>query len=50
MVVDGDPLSDTTWQVRQLVSADDDGVLALASTEPTEIQLVRFGYDGVDAR
>jgi dipeptidyl-peptidase-4 len=46
VVVDGDPLSDTTWQVRQVVSADDDGVLALASTEPTEIQLARFSYDG----
>jgi dipeptidyl-peptidase-4 len=46
VVVNGAPLSDTAWQVRQLVSADDDAVLALASTEPTEIQLVRFGYDG----
>ena len=46
VVVDGDPLSDTAWQVRQLVTTDDDGVLALASIEPTEIQLVRFGYSG----
>jgi dipeptidyl-peptidase-4 len=46
VVVDGAPVSDTAWQVRQLVSADNDAVLALASSEPTEIQLVRFGYDG----
>ena len=46
VVADGTPLGDPAWQVRQVVSTDDDGVLALASTEPTEIQLVRFGYDG----
>ena len=46
VVVDGTPLSDPSWQVRQLVSVDDDAVLALASAEPTEVQLVRFGYDG----
>lgn len=46
VVVDGVALSDPAWQVRQLVSADADAVLALASAEPTEIQLVRFGYDG----
>jgi dipeptidyl-peptidase-4 len=46
VVVDGAPLTDATWQVRQIVSADDGGVLALASSEPTVVQLVRFGYDG----
>ena len=46
VVVDGVPVSDPEWQVRNLVSADDKAVLALASTEPTEVQLVRFGYDG----
>ena len=46
VVIDGSALSDSRWQVRQLVNADDDGVLALASTEPTEIHLVRFGYGG----
>jgi len=46
VVVDGAPLSDAAWQVRQLVGVDELGVLALASTEPIEIQLVRFGYDG----
>ncbi len=46
VVVDDVPVSDLAWQVRNLVSADDNAVLALASTEPTEVQLVRFGYDG----
>jgi dipeptidyl-peptidase 4 len=46
VVVDGRPLGDSAWQVRQIVNADDDGVLVLASAEPTEIQLVRVGYDG----
>jgi dipeptidyl-peptidase-4 len=46
VVVDGAPVGDPAWQVRQLVGTDDDSVLALASTEPTEVQLLRFGYDG----
>ncbi|HJR90576.1 MAG TPA: DPP IV N-terminal domain-containing protein, partial [Aeromicrobium sp.] len=46
VIVDGVPVGDAAWQVRQLVGADDHAVLALASTEPTEVQLVRFGYDG----
>ncbi len=46
VVVDGIPIGDAAWQARQIVGADDQGVLVLASTEPTEIQLVRFGYDG----
>lgn len=47
VVVDGTPLSGAPWQVRQLVAVDADGVLTAASSEPTEIQLVRFGFDGI---
>jgi dipeptidyl-peptidase-4 len=47
LMVDGVPAGDPQWQVRHLLSADDKGVLTLASTEPTEIQVVRFEHDGV---
>ena len=46
VVVDGQPLGDPAWQVRQIVGTDTDGVLVLASTEPTEIQLVRHRFEG----
>ena len=45
VVVDGMPNGDISWQVRSIVSVDDDGVLASASQEPTEVQLVKFGFD-----
>ncbi|MBA2531080.1 MAG: S9 family peptidase [Nocardioidaceae bacterium] len=44
--VDGEPVSPVGMQVRAVVSVDDRGVLVTASTEPTEVQLVRIGYDG----
>jgi dipeptidyl-peptidase-4 len=46
VVVDGRPLGDGRWQVRAVVDVDDEGVLVTASVEPTEVQLVRFGWDG----
>lgn len=46
LVVDGAPLGDESWQVRHLVAVQSDGVLVTASSEPTDIQLVRFGFDG----
>jgi len=44
--VDGTPISGDQWQVRSIVAADEQGVLATASDDPTEIHLVRFGHDG----
>lgn len=46
IVVDGDAISDVSWQIRGLVGVYDDAVIATASQEPTEVQVVRFGYDG----
>ena len=46
VVVDGEPVGDPRWRVRTVLGADADGVLVTASDEPTEIQLVRFGWDG----
>ncbi|MGI9086074.1 MAG: prolyl oligopeptidase family serine peptidase [Aeromicrobium sp.] len=45
VVVDGEPISDLTWQVRGIVSTHPDCVVATASQEPTEVQVVRFGLD-----
>lgn len=44
--LDGTPLGPAELQVRAVLSADDDGVLVSASTEPTEIHLHRLGFDG----
>ena len=46
VVVDGEPISDPIWQVRSIVSTHPDSVIASASQEPTEVQVVRFGLDG----
>lgn len=46
VLVDGEPISDASWQIRGVVSVEDDCVIATASTEPTEVQVVRFGFDG----
>lgn len=46
VVVDGSPISPDGWQVRSIVDVFDDSVLATASAEPTEIQVVRIGLDG----
>jgi len=45
--IDGAPLSTDEWQVRSIVDVDEDGVLVTASSEPSEVHLVRFGFDGV---
>ena len=46
LVLDGAPVSPADWQVRSLVSVGADSVLATASREPTEVQVVRLGLDG----
>ena len=46
VVVDGEPISGQSWQVRGIVSTHPDSVVATASQEPTEVQVVRFGLDG----
>ncbi|TXL61466.1 S9 family peptidase [Aeromicrobium terrae] len=46
VVVDGTPVSDASWQVRSIVSTHPDCVVATASQEPVEVQVVRFGLDG----
>lgn len=45
VVVDGEPISDVSWQIRSIVKVRADEVIATASTEPTHIQVVRFGLD-----
>lgn len=44
--VDGRALGSGRWQVRGIVDVDESGVLATASDEPTEVQIVRFAFDG----
>ena len=46
VVVDGSPITPDGWQVRSVVEAFEDCVLATASQEPTEVQVVRCGLDG----
>lgn len=46
LAADGEPFSPVGLQVRSVLTADADGVAVTASTEPTEIQVVRIGYDG----
>jgi dipeptidyl-peptidase 4 len=46
MAADGEPFSPVGLQVRAVIAADESGVAVTASTEPTEVQLVRVGYDG----
>jgi dipeptidyl-peptidase-4 len=46
IVVNGKPVSDPAWQVRSIVSTHRDCVIATASQEPTEVQVVRFDFDG----
>lgn len=45
LVIDGTPMGDDRWQVRSIVATLPD-VVVTASAEPTEIHIVRFGYDG----
>jgi len=46
VVVDGVAVTPDDWQLRGLIEVFDDAVLATASSEPTEVQVVRFGFDG----
>jgi dipeptidyl-peptidase-4 len=46
LVIDGTPVGDARWQVRHLVTTQPDGVLVTASVEPSEVQVVRIGFDG----
>jgi dipeptidyl-peptidase-4 len=47
LAVDGEPLSPPGVGIRAVLSADDAGVLAQASTgDPTSIALIRVGWDG----
>jgi len=46
VVVDGSPVTPDAWQVRSIVETYADGVVATASSDPTEVQVVRFGFDG----
>ncbi|MFT4299626.1 MAG: prolyl oligopeptidase family serine peptidase [Aeromicrobium sp.] len=43
--VDGAPLSPDGWQVRDVVEVFADAVVVTASSEPTEIQVLRLGLD-----
>ncbi|MBK5224124.1 MAG: S9 family peptidase [Acidimicrobiia bacterium] len=47
LVVDGEPLTPTTMQVRSVVHADDDGVVVRASfDDPTEVRVVFVAWTG----
>src|SRR5690606_21808239 len=46
VVVDGQPVSPVGLQVRAVLDVDDTGVLVSASEDPTQLHLVRVGYDG----
>ncbi len=46
VVVDGSPITPDGWQVRGIVDVFEDCVVATASDEPLEVQVVRFGFDG----
>lgn len=46
VLLDGAPVSPDPWQVRSIVEVFDDCVVVTASSEPTEVQVVRFGFDG----
>ncbi|MCW2830787.1 MAG: family peptidase, partial [Aeromicrobium sp.] len=43
---DGVAVTPDGWQVRGIVDVFTDAVVATASQDPTEIQVVRFGFDG----
>jgi dipeptidyl-peptidase 4 len=45
--LDGEAVSPPGLHVRAVLGIDEDGVIVTASTEPTEVQLVRIGYDGI---
>lgn len=46
LVIDGVPVTGDELQVRRVVGTSDDHVLVLATTDPTELHVVRVGLDG----
>jgi len=46
LVIDGNAVGDDAWQVRHLVAVQEDGAIVTASSEPTDVQLLRIGFDG----
>jgi dipeptidyl-peptidase-4 len=46
VLIDGAPITPDGWQLRGLVDVFEDCVVATASSEATEVQVVRFGFDG----
>jgi dipeptidyl-peptidase-4 len=46
LAVDGNTVTPAGMQIREVLSVTGAGVLATVSTEPTEQQLVRVGFDG----
>ncbi|MGH3359775.1 MAG: prolyl oligopeptidase family serine peptidase [Nocardioidaceae bacterium] len=46
VLVDGEPISPVGLQVHGVLGTDESEVLVSASDDPTELQLVRLGYDG----
>ncbi|MFY0407854.1 prolyl oligopeptidase family serine peptidase [Solicola sp. PLA-1-18] len=48
--VDGEPVGPADLHVRDVLGADDDGVLVSGSVEPTEVHLVRIAWDGTSTR
>jgi dipeptidyl-peptidase-4 len=47
VAVDGKPVGPAGLHVRAVVDVEDDAAVVSASTEPTELQLVRVRFDGV---
>lgn len=43
---DGRAISPVGWQIRSVVDASDDSILAIASKDPRSFDVVRFSYDG----
>ena len=46
IAVDGKPTGPAGLHVRSVIAAQEDGVVVSVSTEPTELHVVRIGYDG----
>ena len=46
VLLDGPAVTADGWQVRGIVDVFEDCVVATASQEPTEVHVVRFGFDG----
>ncbi|MFT8593470.1 MAG: prolyl oligopeptidase family serine peptidase [Bifidobacterium sp.] len=46
LYADGKAISPAGWQIRSVVRASDESILALASKDPRSFDVVRFSYDG----